>query len=181
MHARVTAVLVSSNGAAHLPRTLEALAAQTRAPDALVVVDCASSDDTSALLAAAQPTRFISASTRLSFGSAVSNALGVAPPPESENEWLWLLAHDTAPEPDALAALLAAVEVNPSVAAAGPKLMEWADGDYISEFGETVTALGASVPLVETELDQAQHDRQSDVLGVGAAGLLVRHTVWNEV
>ncbi|TAJ49329.1 MAG: glycosyltransferase [Herbiconiux sp.] len=181
MHARVTAVLVASNGADHLPRTLEAIAAQTRAPDALVVVDCASSDATSTLLAAAQPTRFISASSRLSFGTAVTHALGVAPPPTSENEWLWLLAHDTAPEPGALAALLAAVEVNPSVAAAGPKQMEWDDGDYISEFGETITRLGASVPLVETELDQAQHERMSDVLGVGAAGMLVRHTVWNEV
>jgi GT2 family glycosyltransferase len=181
MQARVTAVLVSSNGAEHLPRTLAAIAAQTRAPDALVVVDCASTDATSALLAAAHPTRFIQASNRLSFGTAVAHALGVAPPPEHENEWLWLLAHDTAPEPDALAALLAAVEVNPSVAAAGPKQMEWDDPDYISEFGETVTRFGASVPLVETELDQAQHDRQSDVLAMGAAGLLVRHTVWNEV
>jgi GT2 family glycosyltransferase len=181
MHARVTAVLVSSNGAGHLPRTLEAIAAQTRAPDALVVVDCASTDDTATLLAAAHPTRFISASSRLSFGTGVAHALGVAPPPESENDWIWLLSHDTAPEPGALAALLAAVEVNPSVAAAGPKQMEWADGDYIAEFGETVTSLGASVALVETELDQAQHERMSDVLGMGAAGLLVRHTVWNEV
>ncbi|MCS5731035.1 glycosyltransferase [Herbiconiux moechotypicola] len=181
MHARVTAVLVSSNGAGHLPRTLEAIAAQTRRPDALVVVDCASTDETAALLAAAHPTRFISASSRLSFGTGVAHALGVAPPPESENDWIWLLAHDTAPEPGALAALLAAVEVNPSVAAAGPKQMEWGDGDYIAEFGETVTSLGSSVALVETELDQAQHDRLSDVLGMGAAGLLVRHTVWNEV
>ncbi|MFB2584750.1 glycosyltransferase [Herbiconiux liukaitaii] len=181
MHARVTAVLVASNGADHLPRTLEAIAAQTRAPDALVVVDCASTDASSSLLAAAQPTRFISESSRLSFGTAIQHALGVAPPPESENEWLWLLAHDTAPEPDALAALLAAVEVNPSVAAAGPKQMEWSDRNYIAEFGETITSLGASVPIVETELDQAQHDRLSDVLGMGAAGLLVRHTVWNEV
>ncbi|MCS5722057.1 glycosyltransferase family 2 protein, partial [Herbiconiux sp. CPCC 203406] len=181
MHARVTAILVASNGADHLPRTLEAIAAQTRAPDALVVVDCASTDGTASLLAAAHPTRFISESSRLSFGTAIQHALGVAPPPADQNEWLWLLAHDTAPEPDALAALLAAVEVNPSVAAAGPKQMEWADGDYIAEFGETVTSLGASVPLVETELDQAQHDRLSDVLGMGAAGLIVRHTVWNEV
>jgi GT2 family glycosyltransferase len=181
MHARVTAVLVASNGADHLPRTLEAIAAQTRAPDALVVVDCASTDGTASLLAAAHPTRFISESSRLSFGTAIQHALGVAPPPADQNEWLWLLAHDTAPEPEALAALLAAVEVNPSVAAAGPKQMEWADGDYIAEFGETVTSLGASVPLVETELDQAQHDRLSDVLGMAAAGLIVRHTVWNEV
>jgi GT2 family glycosyltransferase len=145
------------------------------------VVDVGSSDTTPALLSGARPTHFISASGRLSFGTAVSHALGVVPPPADENEWLWLLAHDTAPEPEALAALLAAVEVNPSVAAAGPKQMDWEHPDYISEFGETLTRFGATYAMAETELDQAQHDRMSDVLGVGAAGMLVRHTVWNDL
>jgi GT2 family glycosyltransferase len=145
------------------------------------VVDVGSSDTTPALLSAARPTHFISASGRLSFGTAVAHALGVVPPPADENEWLWLLAHDTAPEPDALAALLAAVEVNPSVAAAGPKQMDWEHPDYISEFGETLTRFGATYAMAETELDQAQHDRMSDVLGVGAAGMLVRHIVWNDL
>jgi GT2 family glycosyltransferase len=181
MRARVTAVLVASNGADYLPRTLDALKAQTRQPDSLIVVDVGSTDTTPALLSAARPTHFISASGRLSFGTAVSHALGVVPPPADENEWLWLLAHDTAPEPDALAALLAAVEVNPSVAAAGPKQMDWDHPDYISEFGETLTRFGATYSMAETELDQAQHDRLSDVLGVGAAGMLVRHTVWNDL
>ena len=181
MRARVTAVLVASNGADFLPRTLDALKAQTRQPDSLIVVDVGSTDTTPALLAGAQPTHFIQASGRLSFGTAVAHALGVVPPPADENEWLWLLAHDTAPEPDALAALLAAVEVNPSVAAAGPKQMDWEHPDYISEFGETLTRFGATYSMAETELDQAQHDRMSDVLGVGAAGMLVRHTVWNDL
>ncbi|ARJ05978.1 hypothetical protein GCM10010988_11400 [Cnuibacter physcomitrellae] len=181
MHARVTAVLVASNGGEHLPRTLEALAAQTRRPDTIIVVDCASTDDTQSLLAKSKPDHFIQASGRLSFGTAIDHALGVVAPPEHQDEWLWLLAHDTAPEPDALAALLAAVEVNPSVAAAGPKQMEWDDTAYLAAFGETVTRFGASVQLTEIELDQAQHDRMSDVLGMGAAGLLVRHRVWNEL
>ncbi|CAN5129274.1 hypothetical protein BH09ACT6_BH09ACT6_24680 [soil metagenome] len=181
MQARVTAVLVAHNGAERLPRTLTAVTAQTRQPDALVVVDVASTDATAKLLSEVQPTGFLSASSRLSFGVAVSHALGVVAAPGSDDEWLWLLAHDTAPEPDALAALLAAVEVNPSVAVAGPKQMEWLDGDFIAGFGESVTRFGASVPLVERELDQAQHDRMSDVLGVGAAGMLVRHTVWNQL
>jgi len=181
MRARVTVVLVASNGADFLPRTLDALKAQTRQPDSLIVVDVGSTDSTPALLSGALPTHFIQASGRLSFGTAVAHALGVVPPPADENEWLWLLAHDTAPEPDALAALLAAVEVNPSVAAAGPKQMDWEHSDYISEFGETITRFGATYSMAETELDQAQHDRMSDVLGVGAAGMLVRHTVWNDL
>ncbi|RFA16553.1 hypothetical protein B7R22_03515 [Subtercola boreus] len=181
MQARVTAILVAHNGADRLPRTLDALRGQTRQPDSLVVVDVASNDDSAALLTAMQPNGFLSSSTRLSFGTAISHALGVVSPPQSEDEWLWLLAHDSAPAPDALAALLGAVEVNPSVAAAGPKQMEWDNPSFIAGFGESITRYGASVQLVERELDQGQHDRMSDVLGVGAAGLLVRHSVWNEL
>jgi GT2 family glycosyltransferase len=181
MQARVTAVLVAHNGAERLPRTLAALRAQTRQPDSLIVVDVASTDSTAKLLTEMQPTGFLSASSRLSFGVAVTHALGVVPPPGSDDEWLWLLAHDTAPEPGALAALLAAVEVNPSVAVAGPKQMEWDDSAFIAGFGESLTRFGASVPIVERELDQAQHERMSDVLGLGAAGMLVRHTVFNQL
>ncbi|RFA22656.1 glycosyltransferase [Subtercola boreus] len=181
MQARVTAVLVVHNGGDRLPRTLDALRGQIRQPDSLIVVDVASTDDSAGRLTAMQPNGFLSASTRLSFGTAVSHALGVVSPPQSEDEWLWLLAHDSAPEPDALAALLGAVEVNPSVAMAAPKQTEWDEPGFIAGFGESITRFGASVQLVERELDQAQHDRMSDVLGVGAAGLLVRHTVFNEL
>src|ERR1700712_763955 len=92
MQARVTAVLVAHNGAERLPRTLAALRAQTRQPDSLVVVDAASSDNTAKLLTEMQPTGFLAASTRLTFGVAVSHALGVVPPPASDDEWLWLFA-----------------------------------------------------------------------------------------
>ena len=181
MRARVTAVLIASNGADFLPRTLAALEAQTRQPDTLIVVDTASTDSTAALLAGIRPTHFVSATAKMSFGTAVTHALGVIPPPRSNDEWLWLLAHDTAPEPGALAAMLATVEVSPSVAVAGPKQMDWNSPGYVREFGETITEFGATFPLAETELDQAQYDRLSDILALGAAGMLVRHTVFNEL
>ena len=40
----------------------------------------------------------------------------------------------------------------------GPKLMECGSRAYIHEFGESITTLGATVALVDGELDQAQHD-----------------------
>ena len=43
-----------------------------------------------------------------------------------------------------------------------------------------MTPAGASVPLVEDELDQAQHDGVSDVLSVPSAGMLVRRAVFDE-
>jgi len=179
MRARVTAILVARNGADYLERTLAGIAAQRRRPDSFVVVDAASSDESAALLAAASPTQFVAAPARSSLGGAIAAALRVIDLPESEDDWLWLLAHDNAPEPDALAALLDAVEIAPSVAVAGPKLMRWSEPGVIESFGESMTTYGRSVQLVTGELDQAQHDRRSDLLAVAAGGMLVRRRVWS--
>lgn len=178
MQARVTAILVARNGAQYLGRTLEGLATQTRRPDSLVVVDIGSSDKSVDLLTAASPTQFVSAKPRSSFGSALAQSMKAVGPAESDDEWLWLLWHDNAPTVDALERLLGAVEIAPSVAIAGPKLMRWDSPDVIAAFGESMTARGATVQLVSNELDQAQHDRQSDLLAVAAGGMLVRRRVW---
>jgi GT2 family glycosyltransferase len=177
MHARVTAILVARTGAAYLGRTLPALAAQTRRPDAFIAVDAGSSDSSAELLAASAPSLFVSARAQ-AFGSAVDRALQVADPASDDDEWLWLLAHDNAPEPRALELLLGAVEIAPSVAIAGPKLMRWQQQDVIDGFGETMTRFGASIPMVDGELDQAQHDVQDDVLAVAAGGMLVRRSLF---
>lgn len=181
MQPRVTAILVAHEGAQFLDRTLAALAAQTRRPDRVVAVDLGSRDASSALLAASEPTRMVQAPARLTFGQAVDQAVRVIPAPEGEHELLWLLSADNAPAPDALERLLAAVEASPSVAVAGPKAMEWDHPGYIHEMGTTLTTLGASVPIVDVELDQAQYDEMSDVLGVAAGGMLVRHRLWDEL
>jgi GT2 family glycosyltransferase len=175
---RVTAILVARNGAAFLARTLTALNSQSRRPDAFVAVDAGSRDESGALLAAAGPTQFVTAPARGGFGSIIAHAVHVALPPATTDDWLWLLGADSAPHPDALARLLGAVEIAPSVAVAGPKLMRSDAPDTIARYGESVTRLGASVLLVENELDQAQYDTLSDVLGVAASGMLVRRSVW---
>ena len=178
MQPRVTAVLVARNGAQYLPRTLAALAAQTRRPDAVLPVDASSSDASGDILAEAAPTQLITTPGKRSFGGAVAHAIQVTDPQGGDNEWLWLLGHDNAPDPGALAALLGAVEVAPSVVIAGPKLMRWDEPSVIASFGETITDFGRSISLVTDELDQAQYDVQSDLLGVAAGGMLVRRSVW---
>lgn len=181
MYPRVTAIVVAQSGGPRLQRTLDALAAQTRRPDAVIAVDSASGDDAARLLSDAQPTQLIALSEKLPFGAAVAAAVRVLPPTSGPDQLLWLLAHDTAPEPQALEALLAALEVSPSVAVVGPKLVDADDPAFIREFGEAMTPFGASVPLVENELDQAQHDGLSDVLAVSSAGMLVRQALWERL
>ena len=176
MQPRVTAVLVARNGAQYLPRTLAALEAQLRRPDRVILVDAGSTDSSSTLLTAAP---LVVAPGRSSLGAAVAFGLRAAAPTAVEDEWLWILGHDNAANPGALSALLGAVEVAPSVAIAGPKLMKWDDPAVIANFGETLTHFGRSLAVVADELDQAQHDIQSDILGVEAGGMLVRRSVWD--
>jgi GT2 family glycosyltransferase len=179
MQPRVTAVIVARNGAKYLPRTLAALAAQTRRPDSVVAVDAASSDNSLAIMVESAPAQVADAHGHRTFGGAIARAVQSAAPQTAENEWLWLLSYDSAPDPHALRALLGAVEIAPSVAIAGPKLVRWDDPALIASFGESLTPLGRSLRLVNNELDQAQHDVQTDILGVAGAGMLVRRQVWS--
>lgn len=128
-----------------------ALAGQTRRPDDVVVV---------------------SAGTPLARVVAALPAAG-------GDDWIWLLPGDARPEPDALARLLAAVEVAPSVVVAGPKLVDAGDRSLLRSYGESISRYGTTIPLADDELDQSQHDSQDDVLGVVLPGMLVRRTMWD--
>ncbi|GAA1425555.1 glycosyltransferase [Agrococcus citreus] len=176
MHPRVFAVLAASDGAAYLPATLAALAAQSTAPERLVAVDGTSRDDSRALLEASHASSVVVA-PRLAYGALI--AKGVAALPAAEpGDWLWLLAHDAAPHPRALEALLAHVESHPSVAVVGAKVMRADEPDRFAEFGQSMTPFGRSLLLHEGELDQGQHDDDSDRLGVAETGMLVRRDVF---
>ncbi len=186
MFPRVTAILVVHDGAgpsgsSHLQDTLDAISAQTRQPDFIVAVACSSPASVKDALERAGVDRIVEADDRLNFAQGLAQGVRVIPQPGGPDEFLWLLAQDTAPAPDALARLVGALEVAPSVAAAGPKVMDASDGATIVSLGQALTPLGATVSLVGEELDQGQHDSISDVLGVSPAGMLVRHSVWEEV
>ena len=179
MEPRVVAIIVAHEEGEHLARTLRALAAQTRTPDLIVKVDNGSEPGVAGALSSIAGTT-LSLASELSFGEAVRRAVDTLDD-AGDGGFFWLLAQDSDPAPDALARLLGALEVSPSVAIVGPKQMDWDRGDYIREFGQTITGWGRTVSLVDDELDQAQHDSRSDVMAVGANGMLVREHVWRHL
>ncbi len=162
---RVTAILVVQDGDTWLAGTLAALATQTRRPDALVVVAEPTTEFDPEALERAGVTQVVTA-TGGTFGVGIAGSLRAVPPTEAADEWLWLLRADSAPTPTALAALLAAVEVAPSVAMAGPKLVDPTDHARLRSYGVTMSGLLDAVALVDDELDQAQYDSVTDVLAV---------------
>ena len=100
----VAVILVNWNGRHHLARCLPALAAQTHTPREVVVVDNDSTDGSAEWLATTWPTvRCLALGGNLGFAEA--NNRGIA---STAAPWVALLNNDTLPEPDWLAALVAA-------------------------------------------------------------------------
>jgi GT2 family glycosyltransferase len=200
----ITAVLVTRGVTPYLADTLAALAAQTRPPTRVVVVDAAArptpGDDVAQLATGSLPAlgadlHVIPVPAARTFGYAVRGALsalsalsarparaaGSAPAGGGDSTgWLWLLHDDSAPTPTALAELVRSVEHSPSVAIAGAKQRSWTDPGRLLEVGVTTSRFGRRMTGVdEDEVDQGQHDGREDVLGVGTAGALVRRDVWD--
>ncbi len=178
--AHVTAVVVTRGPGEYLAATLAALAAGTRAPETVVVVDTEGVEP----LDLPPGVRALTAAGADSLGEATRRALAELdrPDPGEGRQWLWLLHADSAPEPGALAALLTAVEVAPSVGVAGPKQRSWTDPTRVLEAGVTTSRFGRRMSGLDgPELDQGQYDSREDVLAVGTAGALVRRDVWDEL
>lgn len=181
METRVTVLVVAHSSADRLRRTLAALEAQTRTPDHVIGIAIDAKDDVLGAFEGGRVDQIVTTSENLPFGRAIAAGLRVAPDPEEQDDFLWFLAQDTVPEPTALARLLAGVEKAPSVAVAGPKVVDDDDPRRIRSLGETMTTLGRTVELVTDELDQGQHDSETDVLAVSPIGMLVRAKVFEEI
>ncbi len=181
MPARVHALLVvrpdgRAPAAYHLTRTLAALREQTRAVDALTIVLCGGDERLRALAEQSGAEAVITAGHRTGYASALAMASR-----RLDGDAVWLLAQDTAPEPEALRRLVAALETAPSVAVAVPKLVEWDDRSRIVSLGRSMTRYGSAVGLADDEHDQGQHDGTDDVLGGDIRGMLVHSAAWREL
>ncbi|WP_397428246.1 glycosyltransferase [Pseudarthrobacter sp. BRE9] len=181
--------MVAHNGSAYLPRTLSALAAQTRPVDRAIGVDTGSRDDSHSLLQGALGEASVVSNPRgrSGMGAAVSAALGtLAPFQETADgpgtEWIWLLHDDAAPAPEALAELLGAVERAPSVTVAGCKQLDWHSPRKLMDVGLSTSRWAERLTLIDAdEMDQGQYDGRTDTFAVNSAGMLVRRDVWEHL
>lgn len=182
-------MVVAHNGSDYLPRTLAALADQTRPADVAIGVDVGSQDNSAALLerglGRGNVTR--AASGRAGMGAAASAALAALAPwdpesPGAASEWIWLIHDDAAPAPEALAELLHAVERAPSVTVAGCKQLDWDTPRRLIDVGLSTSRWAERLTLIEAdELDQGQYDGRSDIFAVNSAGMLVRRDAWEQL
>ena len=121
----VWAIVVTYNRRALLGECLAALAAQTRPPDVVLVVDNASTDGTAAMVRREHPDVELLALPE-NEGGAGGFHEGMRRAHEGGAEWMWLMDDDTIARPGALAELLAA-------------------GDRLRDDGEPATLLASRV------------------------------------
>jgi GT2 family glycosyltransferase len=177
----VTAILVVHDGATWLPKVVAALATQSSSPDKTIAVDTGSQDGSTKLLNGAR-IKYLSINRGEGFGTAVAEAVSTLPPCESEDEWIWLLHDDSAPDELALEKLLEAVADRPNIAMVGPKILGWNDRKHLLEAGVSIARNGARwTGLEDFEYDQGQHDGIYEVLSVSTAGALIRRSVFEEL
>lgn len=108
----VAAVLVTHNRRQLLLEALAAVHAQSRAPDAVIVVDNASADGTAAAVRSRFPSVRLAGLGR-NYGGAGGFAYGMALALADGADLVWLMDDDTVPEPHALRALLEARRRHP--------------------------------------------------------------------
>lgn len=126
MSAPVWAVVVTFERPELLRACLAALGAQTRPPDAVLVVDNASADGTPDLLRDEFPgVRVLRLAENIGAPGGFAEGMGVAT--AAGAELLWLLDDDTIARPDALERLLAARDLEPDAALLA-SVVRWTDG-----------------------------------------------------
>ncbi|GER23841.1 hypothetical protein NCCP1664_23360 [Zafaria cholistanensis] len=152
--------------------------------DGFVGVDAESADGSVALLRSGLPggTPIAEAPAR-GFGASVQAAARLLPEPlQGVQDWIWLIHDDSAPAPDALQRLLAAVETAPSVTIAGCKQLDLDRPRRLIDVGLSISRWGERLTLIDVdELDQGQYDGRSDAFAVNSAGMLVRRDVWEDL
>ncbi|MEN9965199.1 MAG: hypothetical protein RJA60_196 [Actinomycetota bacterium] len=180
MNAFVTAVVVIHDADEFFVATSQAVANQTHKPDRILVIDSGTNADSNTNRERSEALGFdyIRVESDAKLQDCIQAAISASNHPD---QWLWILHDDSAPAPTALQDLLAAIELSPSVAIAGPKLVQWQQPRMISQLGLTLTSGNAPFSPVSAQFDQGQHDDIDDVMAVSTAAALVRANLFDEL
>lgn len=167
----LTVVVVTWNGRPLLGSCLQALAAQERRPDEVVVVDNGSTDGTVEWLRALHPeVRIVSLSSNTGFASGV-NAGVLA----SQGDLVALLNNDVIAEPSWLSALEHALQ-EPTVSFAAPKILD-AQGSNIDSAGDYIDRAFTAHQHGHGQTDDGTWDVPRSLIAACAAATLYRRAV----
>jgi GT2 family glycosyltransferase len=167
----VSVVVVNWNGAANLPRCLDALAAQTRRDFELLVVDNASSDGSTDGLEARYPEARV-IRLELNTGYAVANNLAAR---AARGKWLALVNNDAFLDPHWLEAMVAAAEARPEFSFFASRLLQASDPSRLDGAGDVYHISGLAWRRAHGQPAASVALEQEEVFSpCGAAALYLR-------
>ncbi|MBS2939061.1 glycosyltransferase family 2 protein [Nocardioides sp. J2M5] len=180
-HETVAVVVVTHNRADLLVRLLDGLAAQTRRPDRVVVVDNVSTDHTADVLAARDDLPLQVITTDENLGGAGGFHLGTRAAYDGGWDRIWLVDDDVVPAPDCLATLMAVDEdcltsVREDLTGA---LVEKAAVDFDLRNPLAIKPKRAAVDTVYP--DRASMPERVEVQNVAFEGFMARRSVVTEI
>ncbi|MGE5138336.1 MAG: glycosyltransferase family 2 protein [Rudaea sp.] len=177
---RVSVIIPNWNGAHLLPACLDSLARQTYPHFDVVVVDNASTDDSSRLLAEAYPwVRVLSLESNRGFAGGVNAGIRAA-----EAEILVLLNNDTEAEPDWLEELVGGLVANPRAGMAASKLRLFAERSKLHTAGDFYRVDGVPGNRGVWQEDRGQYDDPAappPVFGACAGAAAYRRDLFERV
>ena len=170
-------VIPNFNGRQHLSVCLPALQCQSYPCFRVIVVDDASTDDSAGFVRRLMPEATVLALSR-NAGLAVAVNQGIA---AGNAPLVALLNNDTEPEPDWLAALVAAARRHPEAGAVASKLRLFDRRDTLHSAGDTYSVRGLPGNRGVWQRDVGQFEHEEEVFGACAGAALYRRAALEAV
>jgi hypothetical protein len=172
-HPTVSVVIPNWNGLRWLDPCLEALAAQDRPADEIIVVDNGSTDGSVDHLRATYPDVAVhELGANTGFAHAANRGVERA-----RGEFVALVNTDVVLAPDWLSRLVAALTNDPSAAAVACKMVSLADPGVIYDAGDILRRDGACEQRGRFRRDDGRWDQPGEVFGACAGAALYRRSV----
>jgi GT2 family glycosyltransferase len=163
----VAAVVPNWNGARWLPACLASLRAQTRRPDAIIVVDNGSQDGSADALG--DDVRVLRMGANLGFAAAANAGIAAA-----GTELVALVNTDVELEPRWLELLTAALDADPGAAAAASKMVSLRDPSVLDDAGDVLRRDGVCEQRGRGWPDDGRWDDPGEVFAACAGAALYR-------
>jgi GT2 family glycosyltransferase len=176
--ASVAVVVVDWNSGDLMGRCLTALAHQSPAPDRIVVVDNASTSETSRRVTPEHPrVDFVRLAENRGFAAGTNHGIALAP----DVEWIALLNPDAFPEPNWLERLLAAAQAHPEHSFFASRQVMADDPGLLDGTGDTYAVSGLAWRRDHGLRAAGRRGEPEEVFGPCAAAALYRRDALVEV
>jgi hypothetical protein len=167
---RISVVIPNWNGRRWLPDCLRSLAAQTRPPDEVIVVDNGSSDGSLAYLRDEHPdVRVLAQARNTGFAYAANRGIEAA-----GGELVALINTDVVLSPDWVQRMATALSARPGAASAACKMLSLGDPGVVYDAGDVLRRDGACDQRGRFSRDDGRFDAPGEVFGACGGAALYR-------